>query len=106
MCCNGIKSDDKSFPCRENHHRCPQCSSDGCILCQFHQLREWNDKSYRDHSCLCQRVLYTCDTWKTKCEEMKKSMPNDSIFSQYQQQNSQLIEHDNQPQFNSGEILF
>jgi len=100
VCCNGINPGDSLFLCAHKHLHCSQCTSDGCLLCQFRELKAWNDKSYRDLPTLCQRALYACQIWEKKFEETRQS-----TYSQYDKQNSSSMEYDNDSQNVSG-LLF
>jgi hypothetical protein len=100
VCCNGINPGDRSFLCPHNHLYCPQCNSDGCVLCQFRELKACNDKSYRDLSALSQRALYKCQIWENKFEETRQSK-----FSQYDKDNPSSMEYDNDSQNGSGSFF-
>jgi hypothetical protein len=101
VCCTGIKADDRTFPCNQNqnHSHCTQCTSDGCLLCQFHELKAWNDKDFRDLPPNTQHALYACQIWQNKYEESPLPIPKHST---HDKKDSSLTERDNEPPDNSG----
>jgi hypothetical protein len=92
VCCTGIKSGEPPFPCSNDHPHCRQCSSDGCLLCQFRELQAWNDKKYRELSPNTQRILYTCVTWQTKFEQSPLTIPKPL---KHDKESLSSIQHDN-----------
>ncbi len=99
VCCTGIKTNDQPFPCSRKHPHCTQCTRDGCLLCQFHELTAFNDKSYRDLPANTQRVLYACQIWRSKFEESPLTI---SKHFKPDKKDSSSIKRDNDPPDISG----
>ena len=78
VCSQPMKTDDRRLSCRQHHFHCSQCISEGCVLCQFQQIRARNEKNYRDLPPNSQQVIYACQIWEEKHEQAMMSNPNHS----------------------------
>ncbi|UJR38547.1 hypothetical protein I4U23_031213 [Adineta vaga] len=105
VCCNNLNVIEQPFSCSKNHFHCSQCISQGCILCQFRQLNLGNEINYRDMSVNDQHILYTCQIWVEKFEELQKSLKNNSITisSNTFSNNDEISQFDHQHRWNDEE---
>ncbi|UJR38545.1 hypothetical protein I4U23_031211 [Adineta vaga] len=105
FCCNNLNVIEQPFSCSKNHFHCSQCISQGCILCQFRQLNLGNEINYRDMSVNDQHILYTCQIWVEKFEELQKSLKNNSITisSNTFSNNDEISQFDHQHRWNDEE---
>ncbi len=69
VCCSGLNSDDQPSQCYRKHLYCSQCTSEGCIVCQFGELKAWNQKKFDDLPANFKHVFYACEVWQNKSEE-------------------------------------
>ncbi|CAF4844634.1 unnamed protein product, partial [Rotaria sp. Silwood2] len=92
VCRNDIKSNVETSFCYHQHKHCSQCSSSGCILCKFIELRSWVNISFDDLPMDVKSIIVICDAWEKKFEEQQLLKSNNFSISYERQESSMDID--------------
>ncbi|CAF2756279.1 unnamed protein product [Rotaria sp. Silwood2] len=101
VCRNDIKSNVETSFCYHQHKHCSQCSSSGCILCKFIELRSWVNISFDDLPMDVKSIIVICDAWEKKFEEQQLLKSNNFSISYERQESSMDIDDSQIPIQNS-----
>ncbi|CAF3418681.1 unnamed protein product [Rotaria socialis] len=93
VCRSNIKSNVETSDCYHQHKHCACCSSSGCILCKFIQLRSWVNSSFDDLPMDIKPILVICDDWEKKFEE-ELQLKTNSLIGFCERQDSSFMDID------------
>ncbi|CAF4029128.1 unnamed protein product [Rotaria magnacalcarata] len=93
VCRSKIQSNVETSDCYHQHKHCACCSSSGCILCKFIQLRSWVNSSFDDLPMDIKPILVICDDWEKKFEE-EQPLKTNSFIGFYERQDSSFMDID------------
>lgn len=104
VCRSNIKSNSEVSFCYHRHKHCSRCSSSGCILCKFVELRSWINISFDDLPMDIKPMIAVCDIWEKQFEEARTLNSNISD-KPYDRQDSSSMDIDDGPTLIQSELL-
>ncbi|CAF3772146.1 unnamed protein product [Rotaria sp. Silwood1] len=90
VCRNDKKPDIQASVCYHGHKCCSLCSSSGCILCKFIELRSWVNTSLDDLPMELKPIIAVCDAWEKKFEEEQQLKSNNFGISCERQESASM----------------
>lgn len=85
----------KTSVCYHQHKHCADCSSSGCFLCKFIQLRSWVNSRFDELPIDIKPIVVVCHDWEKNFEEQPLKL--DNIAKLCDRQDSSHMDIDENP---------